>query len=76
MENTTKQIVGKQYPNTNMNSQHINPTIIAGKAHTDREWKILDFQTLRERQNATHGTMYAIIATISMMEITGQYVVR
>ena len=58
-----------------MNPQHTNPTAIAGKAHTDWEWKILDFQSLRERQNATHRTMDAITTTISMMEMTGQYVV-
>ena len=60
--------MGKQQPNTTMNSQHTNPTAIAGKAHTDREWKIPDFQSLCERQNRTHGTMDAIIAIISLME--------
>ena len=58
-----------------MNPHHTNPTAITGKAHTDREWKIPDFQSLHERQNATHRTMDAITATISTMEITGQYAV-
>ena len=59
-----------------MNPQHTNPTAIARKAHTDREWKIPYFQSLRERQNTTPRTMDAITATISMMEITGQYTVE
>ena len=74
-ENTTKQIMGKQHPNTTMNPQHTNPTAIARKAHTNQEWKIPNFQSLRERQNATHRTMDAITATISTMEITRQYTV-
>ena len=49
------------------NPHHTNLTAVAGKTYTDREWKIPDFQTLRERQNATHRTMDANTDTISMM---------
>ena len=66
-KNTAKQIVANDSARSTLSPQHINLTAVAGKTYTNREWKIPDFQIMRERQNATHRTMDAITYTISMM---------
>ena len=72
-ENTAKQIVANDIPRSTLSPQHTNLIAVVGKTCTYWEWKIPDFQTLHERQNATHRTMDAITNTISMMEITKHY---